>query len=252
MTRKWRAVIADDEPLARRVIRDLLAAEADVSVVSEARSGRDAVEAIRSTKPDLLFIDVDMPDLDGFGVLEAIPSAVRPHSIFVTAYDEFAVRAFEEEALDYLVKPFTDERFRKTLDRARKHLARTEVAQPGSSAPYLDRLPVTIGRRTRWVDLADVAWIEADDYYARLRTRDAVHLVRITLANLEQRLDPNAFARVHRGALVNRAAVRRLARTASGAHVLVLSTGARVKVSGRRVRDVMDWLAARAGSPAST
>jgi two-component system LytT family response regulator len=245
MTRVWRAVIADDEPLARRVIRDLLATESDVAVVAEARSGRDAVDAIRSTKPDLLFIDIAMPELDGFAVLEAIPPAMRPHSIFVTAYDEFAVRAFEQEALDYLVKPFTDDRFRKTLGRARRHLARAQDPVTSGPAAQLERLPVTVGRRTRWVDLADVTWIEADDYYARLHTRDAVHLVRITMADLERRLDPDGFVRVHRGALVNRRAVQCITRETSGGHALVLTTGVRVKVGGRRVREVTTWLTRR-------
>lgn len=245
MTHLWRVVIADDEPLARRVIRDLIAAEPDVSVVGEARSGRGAIEAIRAAAPDLIFLDIDMPDLGGFDVLEALPPASRPHTIFVTAYDEFAVRAFEEEALDYLVKPFTDDRFRKTLARARKHLERARDAAAEPSSRYIDRLPVTVGRRTIWIDLADVSWIEADDYYARLHVGDAVHLVRITLAALERRLDPHAFVRVHRSALVNRAAVRCLTRDASGAHTIELANRARVKVSGRRAREVTNWLALR-------
>ncbi len=245
MTRRtWRTIIADDEPLARQVIRELLAAEEDVTVIAEARTGPETVEAVRSNDADLLFLDIDMPDLGGFGVLEAIPAAKRPHTIFVTAYDEFAVQAFEEEALDYLVKPFTDERFRKTLARARRHLMRAgETAEPVASAAFLERLPVMVGRRTHWVDLADVRWIEADDYYARLHADGGVHLVRITLAALERRLDPDAFVRVHRGALVNRAAVSCLTRERSGARALVLVTGTHVAVSERRVREVSDWLA---------
>jgi two-component system LytT family response regulator len=237
--RGLRAVIADDEPLARRVIRDLLVAEDDVTVIAEARTGRDTVEAIRAGAPDLLFLDIDMPDLDGFGVLEAIGVRDVPHTVFVTAYDEFAVRAFEQDALDYLVKPFTDDRFRKTLARARRRLAR----------PCLERVPVIVGRRTRWVDLADVQWIEADDYCARLYAPDGVHLVRLSLATLERRVDPAQFLRVHRGALVNRAAVRCLTRERGGAHALMLVTGARVPVSERRLRTVTDWMS-RGAAPA--
>ena len=248
---RWRVVVADDEPLARRVIRELLAIEADVTIVAEARTGLEAVQAVRSSAPDLLFLDVEMPDLNGFDVLKAMPPAAQPHTIFVTAYDEFAVRAFEEDALDYLVKPFTDERFRKTLMRARRHFAGSApTADAAKSAGTLDRLPVMVGRRTSWVDLADVRWIEADDYYARLHTDAGVHLARIALGTLERRLDPDVFVRVHRRALVNRAAVRYLTRRRSGAHTVVLITGAHIPVSERRLRAVRDWLARRGATAA--
>ena len=234
-----RAVIADDEPLARRVIRDLLADESDITIVGEARNGIETVAAIRASTPDLLFLDVGMPDLDGFGVLNAIEAGTQPHTIFVTAYDEFAVRAFEAEALDYLVKPFTDERFRKTLARVRQRLAQ------GATRGYVERIPVTVGRRTHWIDVASAHWIEADDYCARLHTAKGTYLARVSLAALERRLDAETFLRVHRGALVNRGSVKCLLRERGGAQVLVLVTGSHVPVSERRVRAVREWLARR-------
>jgi two-component system LytT family response regulator len=245
-----RALIADDEPLARGVVRGLLAGYADVAVVGEARNGPETLGAIRRLSPDLVFLDVQMPDLDGFQVLDSLAGDVLPSVVFVTAYDDFAVRAFEEAALDYLVKPFTDERFHRTMARARRQigstdsgeLARTLTALLGrlegtakdTTPTYLERLLVSSGNRSISVRMADVSWIEADDYYARLHTAGGSYLVRQSLASLEGQLDPSRFVRVHRGAIVHIDRVRELVRGDRGQITVVLMGGDRISVSERR------------------
>jgi two-component system, LytTR family, response regulator len=255
-----RALIADDEPLARGVVRGLLAGYADVAVVGESRSGAETLGAIRRLAPDLVFLDVQMPDLDGFQVLGSLAGEVLPAVVFVTAYDDFAVRAFEAAALDYLVKPFTDERFHRTMGRARRHvggadsgeLARSLAAlieRVGGSPPpapptYVERLLVSVGNRSRSLRVADVLWVEADDYYARLHTANGSHLVRQSLAALEGHLDPTRFIRVHRGAIVNVDRVRELVRNERGQVELVLVDGSRISVSERRREAVLAKLGA--------
>ena len=256
-----RALIADDEPLARGVVRGLLAGYADVEVVGESRNGAETLGAIRRLAPDLVFLDIQMPDLDGFQVLGSLPGEAVPAVVFVTAYDEFAVRAFEEAALDYLVKPFTDERFHRTMGRARRHvagagsdeLARSLVALlervgGGSRAAppnYLERLLVSSGNRALSLRVSEVSWVEADDYYARLHTAGGSHLLRESLAALEGQLDPARFVRVHRGAIVNIDRVRELVRGDRGQIELVLTDGNRISVSERRRETVLARLGAR-------
>ena len=254
-----RALIADDEPLARRVVRELLAGYADVEVVGESRNGTETLGAIRRLAPDLVFLDIQMPDIDGFGVLSSLEGETAPSVVFVTAYDDFAVRAFEEAALDYLVKPFTDERFHKTMARARRHvggadtaaLARTLAAiadrvdaQARGGATYLERLLVTSGNRSVSLRVADVAWIEADDYYARLHTSGKSFLVRQSLTALERQLDPGRFVRAHRMAIVNIDRVRELVRGDRGQVELLLTDGDRIAVSERRRETVLERLGA--------
>ncbi len=222
--RETRVLIVDDEPLARDVVRNLLARLDDVCIVGECGNGRDAVTALRTLEPDVVFLDVQMPDLDGFGVLQSLPSEGPPVVILVTAYDEFAVKAFEAEALDFLVKPFTDERFYHAFDRARRRLAPT----------YRSRLLVSSGRRSQSLNVASVAWIAAEDYYARIHAGGASHLLRESLSVLERELDPKAFVRIHRSALVNVAYVRELRRGPAGRYTVVLTDGTRLEVSERR------------------
>ncbi|HUQ83616.1 MAG TPA: LytTR family transcriptional regulator DNA-binding domain-containing protein [Gemmatimonadaceae bacterium] len=252
-----RALIADDEPLARRTVRGLLEGYADVDVVGESRNGAETLGAIRRLAPDLVFLDVQMPELDGFGVLASLEAEVVPSVVFVTAYDDFAVRAFEEAALDYLVKPFTDERFHRTMARVRRQvssgdgadLTRTVMAlveraaaRTPSRDSYLMRLLVSSGNRSTSVRMADVHWIEADDYYARLHTRDGSSLVRQSLTALESQLDPAGFVRVHRGAIVNIDQVRELVRDDQGRIDIVLRDGSRIGVSERRRESVLTRL----------
>ena len=250
-----RALIADDEPLARGVVRGLLAGYADVEVVGESRNGVETLGAIRQLAPDLVFLDVQMPELDGFGVLESLAGEGAPSVVFVTAYDDFAVRAFEEAALDYLVKPFTDERFHRTMARARRHaggadsgelarsltalMARVEARAKPAPGGYLQRMLVSSGQRAVSVRVADVLWVEADDYYARLHTTGASFLVRQSLSSLEGQLDPARFVRAHRGAIVNIDRVREIIRGERGQLDLCLEDGSRIGVSERRREAVL-------------
>lgn len=237
--RETRVLIVDDEPLARDVIRGLLGGVADVNVVGECGNGRHAIESIRDLEPHIVFLDIQMPDLDGFGVLGSPsicppPSGHAPVVILVTAYDEFAVKAFEAEALDFLVKPFTDERFYQAFERARRRLTPT----------YRTRLLVSSGRRSLTVPVASVTWIAAEDYYARVHTGKTSHLLRETLATLEQELDPNAFVRIHRSALVNMASISQIHRGPDGRCTIALTDGTRLEVSERRRAAVLRALGA--------
>jgi two-component system, LytTR family, response regulator len=262
--REIRALIADDEPLARRGIRQLLEHHKDVTVVGEARDGRETLRALDSLvpPPDLVFLDVQMPSLDGFGVLRAHGPERMPEVVFVTAYDEFAVRAFETHAVDYLVKPVNEARFVATLDRVRERLrARDAVAlterllavlsahdeaavarlvdtlqQPPSSGETRParRLVVPTGTGDLVLDDDEIDWIEADDYYAAVHARGRRHLIRMSLSTLEEKLDAQRFVRVHRSAIVRLDRVRALQHGAEGDVHVVLRDGTRLPVSRRR------------------
>ena len=265
-----RALIVDDEPLARRGIRQLLEAYDDITVVGECRNGRDALAALDALAPDLVFLDVQMPELDGFEVLRARGPARMPYVIFVTAYDEFAVKAFETHALDYLVKPVSDARFATALERVRERMrftealalsqrigdllaaqalhiargdapaaesARAEGSLPGTIAPAR-RLIVPTSTGDLVLDVDEIDWIQAEDYYAAVHARGRRHLIRESLASLEQRLDPHRFARVHRSAIVPLDRVREMRTIGGGESVLVLRDGTRVPVSRRRREQV--------------
>jgi two-component system LytT family response regulator len=256
-----RALIADDEPLARRGIRQLLASEQDIEVVGEARNGRETLQALRTLRPDLLFLDVQMPELDAFAVLRAHGTAQLPAVIFVTAHDDFAVRAFDANALDYLVKPLEEARFAEALQRTRERmrsLAAVELSRKLSdmlSAHERDhltrgagvaRLVVPTSTGDLVLETEEIDWIEADDYYAAIHARGRRHLMRQSLSLLERRLDAARFIRAHRGAIVNIDRVREL-RAESGDTVLVLRDGTRVPVSRRRREEVARRLRALAG-----
>lgn len=248
---KIRAVIADDEPLARRGIRQLLAPHDDVVVVGEARNGREAVHVLRELRPELLFLDVQMPVLDGFGVLREIGAKCMPAVIFVTAYDEFAVRAFDAHALDYLVKPLEVARFAEALERTRERLRSAEAVELSRKLSALlathekergrQRIVVPTPTGDLVIDSDEVDWIEADDYYAAVHAREGRHLVRESLVSLEQRLDRARFARVHRSAIVNLDRVCEVRREA-GELLLVLRNGVRIAVSRRRHSQVHELL----------
>jgi len=240
---KIRALIADDEPLARRGIRQLLEAHDDFEIVGEARNGRETVRALRELKPDLVFLDVQMPSLDGFGVLRTIGVKQMPPVIFVTAHDEFAVRAFDAHALDYLVKPLKKARFAQALERIRekRHSAAVSELSRKLSALLEDRekerhdrrviVPTSTGNLI--INSDEIDWIEADGYYAAIHARNGRHLVRESLASLEERLDPTRFVRVHRAAIVNLDRVSEVRHDGSET-VLLLRGGVRIPVSRRR------------------
>ncbi|HUF28711.1 MAG TPA: LytTR family DNA-binding domain-containing protein [Gemmatimonadaceae bacterium] len=255
-----RVVLVDDEPVARRGLRQLLAVHDDAVVVGEARNGREAVRVIDTLAPDLVFLDVQMPELDGFEVLRRLEGRL-PAVIFVTAYDTFAVRAFDAHALDYLVKPVHEDRFRSAVARARERLRTADAVElsrrlssflAGGSADELEaaksaRRLVVPGNGTEIVlDPVEIQWIEADDYYAAVHARGRRHLVRESLDSLERRLDPTRFVRTHRSAIVNLACVREL-RSESDGSVVVLADGTRVPLGRRRRERFVEALRRFAG-----
>lgn len=236
-----RVLIVDDEPLARTLLRVLLEREGGVQVVGEC-SGGQAVAEVRRARPDILFLDVQMPDVDGFEVLAQLGAERLPVVVFVTAYDRFALRAFEVHAVDYLLKPVDAGRFRDALRHAKARLAGRGrgAGDPGVAAllqergRYPSRLLVPARGRTMVVEVAAIDWIEAADYYASIHAGGQTHLLRQTLTELERILDPSRFFRVHRSAIVNLERVREMQPLFRGDSSLLLSTGARVRLSRTR------------------
>jgi two-component system LytT family response regulator len=234
-----RTLIVDDEAPARRRIRRLLGTERDVVIAGECGDGETALTLIAREQPDLVFLDVQMPEYDGFQVLTALPSGPQPAILFVTAHDRYALRAFDVHAVDYLLKPFTAERFRTAVARARERIAmKTAGAGVASLAAslraqpsYVTRLPVRTGSATIFVDLAAVDWMDAADNYVRLHVRDREYLVRETLASLDAQLDPARFVRVHRSAIVQIDRVEEIRAETHGDAELRLRDGTRIAVS---------------------
>jgi two-component system LytT family response regulator len=223
-----RAVVVDDEPLSRSNVTTLLGRDAEIDVVRECASGVEALEAIRSCKPDLVFLDVEMPEYDGFDVLEMLGADLPPSIVFVTAYDRYALRAFEVGALDYLLKPFDDARFTLALERAKERIVR------GKSAPSTrELLVVKNAGAVTFVRIADIDWIEAADYYSRLHAGTTTLLVRRSIADLERELDPARFCRIHRSAIVRLERVSGLQLSESGEYDVVLDGGTRLRLRRR-------------------
>jgi two-component system, LytTR family, response regulator len=219
-----RALIVDDEPLARRGIRQLLAREPDMVVVGECRDGRAALSALEGLAPDLVFLDVQMPELDAFGIIRERGADRMPIVVFVTAYDAFAGQAFEAQALDYLVKPLVAARFAAAMTRVRERVRER----------HQNRLVVGTPTGSLVLSAGEINWIEADDYYSRVHTSGARHLIRESLASLSRRLDASQFVRVHRGALVRLDRIREVRSTSRGETVVVLRDGTTIPVSRRR------------------
>lgn len=230
-----RVVIVDDEPLARAGIRDLIGRRADLSVVAECGDGASAVDAIERLRPDVVILDIQMPEPSGIAVARAINSKQRPAIIFVTAYDRFAVEAFELDAVDYVLKPFRDERLLEAIDRA--------VGVPVHAA--LDRLVVKTGGFTRLVRVNEIDWIEAADYCVRIHVGDQRHVLRVSMNHLEARLDPTRFVRTHRSAIVNLDRIREIEPFRFGDQVVVLDSGHRLKLSRSRREALEDRLRGR-------
>ena len=242
-----RAVIVDDEPLARRRIGDLLEQVGDIDVIAECANGQEAIEAIEKSPPDILFLDIQMPELDGFDVLQAVGVGRVPVVIFVTAYDQFALRAFEAHALDYLLKPFDDERFAVVLQRARERIhqqhggdldRRLRALLEGTRVDrgYLQRLVVPSGHRSIFIRADDVDWIEAERNYIRLHVRGQAHLLRENLSRIEAALDPSKFCRIHRSTIVNIDRIHAVESLARGEYLVTLHDGTKL-TSGRSYRD---------------
>lgn len=234
-----RVLIVDDEPLARRVVRDLVARHEDLVVVGEAGSGVDATAAVRRLTPDLMILDVQMPDLDGFEVLQELGPNAPPAIVLITAYDEFAVSAFDAQVVDFVVKPFVDERFHQAIDRVRRWL---QLDRGAGADRYRTRVIAWAGRRAVSLAVESIAWIEADDYYARLHVEGRSHLLRQSLQSLERELDPRLFVRIHRSALVNLGHVQGVCRDSVGRYSVTLRDDTHLEISERRRRRVVDAL----------
>jgi two-component system LytT family response regulator len=243
---KIRTVVADDEPIARARIVSLLRDEDDIEIVGECGNGAEAKTAIAERSPDLVFLDIQMPEVDGLALARMLPSGVAPAVIFVTAYDEYAVNAFEVHAIDYLLKPFSAERLRSSLAHARAHMANSRAQPtPERERARRDRLMVKSDGRIRVIRTADIDWCEASGNYVGLHVGGQCHLVRDTMAHLESELDPHQFIRIHRSTIVNVDRVQEMQPSFSGDYVVILRGGARLTLS-RGYRDVLQ---ARLGKP---
>lgn len=241
---KMRVLIVDDEPWARKRIATLLKAEKDVEIEGECSGGDEAIRALSEGGVDLVFLDVQMPETDGFAVIEAIGPNKMPRVIFATAYDKYAIQAFDAQAIDYLLKPFDDERFQKALARARKELNETTYSREAlrglisliqEGRTFLRRLAVKSGGRVLFLKAADIDWVEASGNYVTLHTGKDAHLLRITMNELEPRLDPEQFVRIHRSAIVNLDRIREMQPWFHGKQILILKDGTRLNV-GRAFR----------------
>lgn len=237
-----RTLIADDEPLARERLRALLARHADIEIVGECTNGADAIDAIGELQPDLVLLDVEMPEADGFAVLEALDPRKMPAVVFVSAHDQYAVRAFEAHALDYVLKPFDEARVDRTLRRVRAQVTQTGGARsidPGllslldelREKRRSDRLVVKSGGRVVFLRTEDVDWVEASGNYVRLHVGADAHLLRESMKNMERRLDPTTFVRIHRSAIVNVDRIKELEPWFHGEYIVILRDGTRLTSS---------------------
>jgi two-component system LytT family response regulator len=249
-----RVLIVDDERLARQKLRRYLSAEPDVASVTECTGGVQAVQAIRRERPDIVFLDVQMPDVDGFDVLRQVGRSTAGAVVFVTAHDEYAVRAFEVEALDYLVKPFDGERFKAALERARRRTNSPSYQNAGPASPATvtsrdlarRRIVVRAGGRVVLLDADEIEWIESADNYVFVHTAHQTHRARETLAALEGRLDPHRFLRIHRRVIVNVDHLAQLLSLSHGGYVAQLKNGRTLHV-GRKHRGALRRIFLKAG-----
>lgn len=261
-----RVLVVDDEPIARRRVRRMLRLEPDVDVIDEVGSGNEAIASIKKERPDLVLLDVQMPDVDGFGIVDALGAEEMPPTIFVTAFNEYAVRAFDVNAIDYLLKPYDPERFRSAFQRARSHMERVSSAEQGRKiralleqvigedrtsaaltdrgAPQsgslgappprtrtLDRLMVKHDGRVFFVKVSDVDWFEASGNYVRVNVGKVSHLIRETMHHIEAQLDPSMFVRIHRAVIVNIDRIKELQPWFAGDYVVILRDGRQLKLS---------------------
>jgi two-component system LytT family response regulator len=237
-----RVLIVDDESLARDMIREMLEEDRDVEIVGECLNGEEAVAAIEACAPDLLFLDVQMPEVGGFEVLENLKNGSMPHVIFVTAYDQYAVRAFEVHALDYLLKPFDRERFESSWQRAKEQILKEkngrldqriltllEELQAGSK--YLERLVIKANGRVFFLEAGDIDWIEAEGNYVSVHSGTKSHLLRETISGLEAQLNPKMFRRIHRSTIVQLGKIKELQPWFHGEYRIVLHSGAELMLS---------------------
>ena len=250
-----RVLIVDDEPLARERISDLLASDPQIDIVGQCSNGREAISAVQKSSPDLLLLDIEMPEKDGFAVLEAIPSNNMPAVIFITAYDQYAVRAFEVYALDYLLKPFDRERFERSLERAKAQVLGERngdvslrilaaLDEIKTRQVFLERLVIKANGHVFFLKTDEVDWIEAEGNYVRLHTSKESYLLRDTISALEAQLDPKKFLRVHRSAIVNIDRVQEMQPWFHGEYRIILRGGAQLTLS-RSYREKLHELLGR-------
>ena len=237
-----RALVIDDEPLARGMIRELLAGDLDVEIIGECSNGREAIEAIDALDPDLLFLDIQMPELGGFDVLETIDRDRAPYIIFVTAFDQFAVHAFEVNALDYLLKPFDRERFEVAWQRAKAVINQDRFEERDqrilalledlkAAQKYIQRLVVKVGGRVFFLDVNEITCIEAEGNYVRVHNGAKSYLIRGTISGLESQLDPKKFLRIHRSAIVKLDKIKELQPWFHGEYHVILETGQKLTLT---------------------
>jgi two-component system LytT family response regulator len=240
-----RVVIADDEVLARQKLRQLLRSEQDIDIVGECATAGETIQVVRAAKPDLLFLDIRMPDMDGFDVLGTLTTdqpALLPQIIFTTAYDQYAVRAFEYNAADYLLKPFTQDRLCASVQRVRARIADADQGTNGRTADagggeYKNRIVFKSRGRIVFLPVEDIRWIGAEENYVRISTGNESHLLRETMARLETTLDPEVFLRIHRSSIVNLHYVKEVKNDADGESIVVLTSGEKIAMSrGYRTR----------------
>ena len=252
MSGKIRTLIVDDEPLARRNLRVLLERDAQIEILEECRNGREAVKAIKNLTPDLIFLDIQMPEMDGFDVLAHVGPEQIQAIIFVTAFDQYALKAFDVHALDYLLKPFDDERFARALERAKSQIAAREIdklskrlfalleeresERKGSiqEEHYLTRLMIKASNRMVLLKVEDIDFIEADGNYAKLHVGRKAHLLREKMHDLEGRLDPGKFVRIHRSVIVNLDRIKEMQPHFNGDYIVVLVDGQQLRLSRTR------------------
>jgi len=254
-THKIRTLIVDDEPIARRNLRALLSGCADVELIGECGSGAEAVKFIKADPPDLLFLDVQMPEINGFEVLKRIDCGRIPSVIFVTAYDQYALKAFEVQALDYLLKPFDDERFVLALDRARDQIEQraaaglkqrllelldgaTEPALVSLKSEYEDKFLIKSASHIFFVKAGEIDWIEAADYYVCLHVGTQSHLLRATMSEMENKLDPDLFCRIHRSTIVNLDRIAEVQSRPGGEYAVLLASGTALRLSRGRKEQI--------------
>lgn len=246
-----RVVLADDEVLARQKLRQFLREEPDLEIVGEGATASETIELVRVAEPELLFLDIRMPGMDGFDIVGELSSSVKsqmPRVIFTTAYDQYAVKAFEIHAADYLLKPFTAERLRNAVQRVREQLNSPDQKVGGANGrakdpgPYTTRIVFKSRGRILFLPVSEIRWIGAEENYVRIRTESETHLLRETMAHLEERLDPQMFLRVHRSSIVNLQYVKEVRTEPSGDFSVVLVNGQKVAMSRSYRSRVSEWL----------
>ena len=250
MAEKIRTVIVDDEPLARRNLRLLLEKDPQIEIIDECRNGREAVRALKNFSPELVFLDIQMPEMDGFDVLAEVGPKQIQAIIFVTAFDQYALKAFEVHALDYLLKPFDDARFQKALDKAKSQIEQRQInkiskkllalledrehRQEERQKTYLTRLMIKLASRVVLLKVGEIDWIEADGNYAKLHVGRKSHLLREKMHDLEAQLNPKKFVRIHRSIIVNLDRIKEMHPHFNGDYVVVLEDGSQLKLSRSR------------------